>query len=176
MQVVVEAVRALSTCFLAVPAQENAAQNEVASGAACAGDDAPHALSVITKHAALLHESLTKARYHQIKHCRDVASEALSILKSMVPAAALRAAPPEKKEENSVTKKSSNASRRKGPWLHQRRSGGAEDSEAEGCSTHAGTPTADPSSASATLAAAQRYGSAAVSRVFCSMVSLFNMD
>ena len=167
MQVVVQAVRTLSTCFLAVPAQENVAQNEVASGAA---SDAPHALSVVAKHGALLHESLTKVRYHQIKHCRDVASEALSILKSMLPAAAFRSAPPEKQEEKSVAKKSSKVSRRKGPWLHQRRSGGVGDMEADSCSTPVGTPTPDPSAASATLAAAQRCGPVAVSHFMCCLV------
>lgn len=159
LQVVVEAVRTLSTCFLAVPAQENAALNGAASDAT--GTDAPHALSVVAKNGALLHESLTKARYHQIKHCRDVASEALGILKSMLPAVALRSAPPEKRAEKTVAKKASTGASRKGPWLHQKPSVGAE--EAQSFSTPSRTPPADPSPTSSTLAIAQRCAADGVS-------------
>lgn len=161
----VEAVRTLSTCFLAVPAQENAAINEEPSGAASGANDAPHALSVVAKHGALLRESLTKARYHEIKHCRDVASEALSILKSMLPATALLSAAPEKKADKPVAKKASNVASRKGPWLHQKHSGAMEEVEMESSGTPARTPAADQSAASVTLAAAQRYGAIEVSIV-----------
>jgi hypothetical protein len=155
LQVVVEAVRSLSACFLAVPAQENAALNE--EGSMPSGNDSPHALSIIVKHRATLHESLTKARYHQIKQCRDVAVEALSILKSMLPATAIVSVPAEKSIEKPVATKAINASSRKGPWLHQKQAARPEEAETQSCATPAGTSATERSAALASLAASQRH-------------------
>jgi hypothetical protein len=157
LQVVVEAVRSLSACFLAVPAQENAALNE--AGSIACGNDSPHALSIIVKHRATLHESLTKARYHQIKQCRDVAVEALSMLKSMLPATAVvsAVAPAEKSIEKPVAMKATNASSRKGPWLHQKHITKPDEAETQSCTTPAGTQATERSAALASLAASQRH-------------------
>lgn len=170
LQVIVEALRALSTCFLALPVQENAALNGDTL-TEDVGNDAPDAVSVVSKHGAMLHETLKKARYHQIKHCRDAASEALSILKSMVPETALRSAAPEVKLQTSVMNKTSTAASRKGPWLHQKGSGASKDANENASLAQTRKPATRPKSAAlATLAAAQRYSSCWLMFVLIGMI------
>lgn len=135
VQVTAEAINALSALMLTVSHASDASGTSATLGC-------------IQKHGQKLHDALQHARYHQIKQCRAAATEASTVLQTLLPAEALRA--PKQAPTNTAVQQVE-GQRRKGPWLHEKVAEGSGGAEEEAVETRAATqsthaPSATPQS------------------------------
>jgi ABC-type transporter Mla MlaB component len=75
---------------------------------------------VLREYSTRLRQALQKARYHQVQHVRDAASEALALLATLVPEQKVSQRSRPVLSGAPAQRKRSMASR-KGPWLHEQR-------------------------------------------------------